>query len=542
MAKKSLLKGAAVLAAAGIIVKFIGAFFRIPLANFIGDVGMAYYYPAYSIYGFLLVFATTGIPVAISKMVSERYAVGQFSEAERVFKLSRTLMFIIGAIGFVVLFFFSNSLAEMMNNPGSALAMKATAPALILVPIMSAYRGYFQGMQDMTSTAVSQVVEQIFRVVCGLALAVILMNSAYAFLEDNAQARGAAGGCFGASAGAVGGLLVMLLFYLAARKQIKARVRNDKTGVKESSGTILKKIAGIAIPITIGAAMMPIVNVVDSSIVMTRLLEAGLDRTTAESLFGQLTGFASPIVQFPLVLIQAIVVSLVPMVAASNKLGDKHELHNNISLGVRMTSIITIPAAVGLFVLAEPVLLLLYSSQRASAISAAPCLQILAVGFIFLAALTIFTGALQGLGKQGIPVRNLFIGVIAKLVLTWVLTAIPSINVMGAAIGTISAYAVAAVLDFLALIKYSGVKLSVKLTLVKPFISSVVMGIIVFAGYKVLFMLLGSNGTATLLSVFVGVAVYGIMVLKTKTIEKEEMVTISIGRKIAKVCDKLRLW
>ena len=193
-------------------------------------------------------------------------------------------------------------------------------------------------------------------------------------------------------------------------------------------------------------------------------------------------------------------------------------------------------------VLAEPVLLLLYSSQRASAISAAPCLQILAVGFIFLAALTIFTGALQGLGKQGIPVRNLFIGVIAKLVLTWVLTAIPSINVMGAAIGTISAYAVAAVLDFLALIKYSGVKLSVKLTLVKPFISSVVMGIIVFAGYKVLFMILGSNGTATLLSVFVGVAVYGIMVLKTKTIEKEEMMTISIGRKFAKICDKLRLW
>ncbi len=542
MAKKSLLKGAAVLAAAGIIVKFIGAFFRIPLANFIGDVGMAYYYPAYSIYGFLLVLATTGIPVAISKMVSERCAVGQFSEAERVFKLSRTLMFIIGAGGFLVLFFFSNSLAELMNNPGSALAMKATAPALLLVPIMSAYRGYFQGMQDMTSTAVSQVVEQVFRVVCGLTLAIVLMGNTYSFLEQNEQARGAAGGCFGASAGAVGGLLVMLVFYLAARKQIKERVRRDRSGVKESSGTILKKIAGIAVPITIGAAMMPIVNVVDSSIVMTRLLEAGLDRTTAESLFGQLTGFASPVVQFPMVLVQAIVVSLVPMVAASNKLGDRNELHNNISLGVRMTSIITLPAAVGIFVLAEQVLLLLYSSQRASAISAAPCLQILAIGFVFLAALTIFTGALQGLGKPGIPVRNLFIGIVAKLVLTWVLTAIPSINVMGAAIGTISAYAVAAVLDYMALIKYSGVKLSVKLTLVKPLISSVVMGVIVFAAYKVLFMVLGSNGTATLLSVFVGVAVYGLMVLRTKTIEREEMMSISIGSKIAAICDKLRLW
>ena len=230
------------------------------------------------------------------------------------------------------------------------------------------------------------------------------------------------------------------------------------------------------------------------------------------------------------------------MVAASNKLGNKVELHNNISLGVRMTSIITLPAAVGLFVLSEQVLLLLYSSQRASAVSAAPCLQILSLGFIFLAALTIFTGALQGLGKPGIPVRNLFIGVVAKLVLTWVLTAIPTINVMGAALGTISAYAVAAVLDYFALIKYSGVKLSFKLTLFKPLISAVIMGIVVFGAYKVLFMVLGSNGTATILSVFVGVAVYGLMVLKTKTIQREEMMTISIGRKIALICDKFRLW
>lgn len=542
MTKKSLVKGAAVLAAAGIIVKFIGAFFRIPLANFIGDVGMAYYTPAYSIYGFLLVFATTGIPVAISKMVAERYAVGQFSEAERVFKLSRILMLTIGVIGFFVLFFFSDTLAVLINNPGSALAMKFMAPALLLVPIMSSYRGYFQGMQDMTSTAVSQVIEQVFRVISGLALAIILMNGAYSFLEENAQARGAAGGCFGATAGAFGGLLVMIIFYLTIRKSIKEKIRNDKTNVRESSGTILKKIAGIAIPITIGAAIMPIVSVVDSSVVMTRLLDAGFDRTVAESMFGQLTGFATPVVQFPLVLIQAIVVSLVPMVSAANRLGDRHELHNNISLGVRMASVITLPSAIGLIVLSEPVLLLLYSSQPASAVSAAPCLMILSFGFIFLAALTTFTGALQGIGKQGIPVRNLFIGIIVKLILTWVLTAIPAINVMGAAIGTIVAYVVAATLDYMALRKYTGVKLSVKLTVIKPLVSAVVMGVIVFAGYKVLFMVLGSNGTATLLSVAIGVVVYGLMVLKTKTIVRDELMSISIGRKLAVICDKLRLW
>ncbi len=542
MAKKSLVKGAAILAFAGILVKFMGAFFRIPLANFIGDVGMAYYSPAYSLYSFLLVFATTGIPVAISKMVSERYAVGQFSEAERVFKLSRSLMFAIGIIGFLILYFFSDAIAELIHNPGSALSMKATAPALLLVPIMSSYRGYFQGMQEMAPTAASQVAEQLFRVVCGLALAKILMDEVYVRLAETEQERGAAGGCFGASAGAAGGLLVMLILYIAFGKNIRNRIKNDRTGKRESKGAILKKIAAIAVPITLGAAIMPIVNLIDSAIVMSRLLESGWEKTMAESLFGQLTGFAAPVIQFPQVLIQAIVVSLVPMVSAAARLGNKKELHGNISLGVRMAMIIALPAAVGMFVLAEPVLLLLYSTQRASAISAAPCLQLLSIGFIFLASLTTFTGALQGIGRQVIPVRNLLIGVIVKLVITWTLTAIPVVNIRGAAVGTATAYFIAALLDFIALKKYSGVQLSAGFTVGKPLLSAVVMGVFVFFAYRGLFFLLGSNGIATILSVLIGVLVYGLMILRTKTIGREEMLTIPAGQKIAALCDKLRLW
>ena len=205
MGKKSLLKGAAVMAAAGIIVKLLGAVFRIPLANMIGSIGMANYSPAYSLYSFLLVFATAGLPVAISKMVSERYAVGQFREAERVFRLSRTLMMIIGIIGFIVLFFCNELIAELINLPGSALSMRATAIALLLVPIMSSYRGYFQGMQEMRPTAISEVAEQLFRVVFGLLLAHLMLSSQFEMLGYTAEQRGAAGGCFGASAGSKGG-------------------------------------------------------------------------------------------------------------------------------------------------------------------------------------------------------------------------------------------------------------------------------------------------------------------------------------------------
>lgn len=542
MSKKSLVRGAAVLAAAGIIVKLLGAVFRIPLANLIGTVGMANYSPAYNLYSFLLVFATTGLPVAISKMVSERYAVGQFREAERVFRISRTLMTAIGAVGFCVLTFLAKPIAELVNMPGSAMSMQATAPALLLVPLMASYRGYFQGMQEMKPTAVSQITEQVFRVVFGLLTAKLLMDGAFMAAEYTAEQRGAAGGCFGASAGAVGGLLTMLIIYMISRRGIKARVRKDRGSAKESGRSILKKIAVIAIPITVGACIMPIVNLVDAGVVPSRLAASGFERSVVEDLYGQLTGLAAPIVAFPQVLIQAIVLSLVPMVSAANRLRDRVALHKNISLGIRMAMILALPCGLGLFVLSEPVLLLLYPTQQASVASAAVCLEALSIAFIFLAAITVMTGALQGIGRQIIPVRNLFFGVLLKVVMTWVLTAIPEINVVGASIGTICAYVLAAALDFLALRKYTGIRVSVSLTVVKPLVSALVMAVIVFFAYKGILAILGSNGTATLLSIGIGAVVYGLMILRTKTIERDELMSMPMGTRLTAICDKLKLW
>lgn len=377
----------------------------------------------------------------------------------------------------------------------------------------------------------------------GLSLAVVLSDGMLAALESfTSEEKGAAGGCFGASAGAFAGLITMLAIYLFLRKRIKDRIRRDKNSERESGKEILKKIAAIAVPITIGAAIMPIMNLIDSGIINGRLMASGWSRVEAESMYGQFMGFASPIVQFPLVLMQAIVISLVPMVSASNRTGNRKELHNNISLGLRMTTIIAIPSAVGMLVLAAPILLLLYPAQEGSALGAAPCLQVMALGFVFLSVITTATGALQGIGKQVIPVINLFISVLIKFAITWMLVSIPSVNVVGAAIGNTVAYILASMLDIAALKKFSGVKLSVKMIIVKPLISALVMGAVVFFAYKGLFMLLGSNGIATIISVFVGIAVYGIMVLKTKTIERDEMMSLSAGRKIAAICDKLRLW
>ena len=208
------------LAAAGLFVKFLGAFFRIPLANMIGAAGMASYAPAYSLYNFLLVFSTAGIPVAVSKMVSERQADGRCREAAQVFHLSRMLMFMTGITGFSIVFLYAEEIAGLFHVPGASLSMRAMAPALFLVPLVASYRGYFQGMNNMIPTAVSQITEQIFRVAAGLTMAMFLKDNVWIFDGFTWQQRGAAGGCFGAAAGGLGGLLAILIMYLMVRRQL----------------------------------------------------------------------------------------------------------------------------------------------------------------------------------------------------------------------------------------------------------------------------------------------------------------------------------
>lgn len=540
MSKQSLVRGTTILAVAGIVVKVMGAFFRLPLVNWIGDTGMANYSPAYYIYAFLVILATSGLPVAISKMVSESIAIGNHYQAHRVFKLSTTLMCVMGLIFFILLFCFAPQIASLMNNPDAALGMRVIAPALLLVPIMAAFRGYFQGMQNMKPTAISQVIEQLFRVCLGLGAAYFLFfKVGDDFMNGTDKyVRGAAGANFGATAGSIGGLLMILFIYALARKGILKRVRRTRKHGSASNKQILKRVLVIAVPITIGAAIMPILNLIDSALVMNRLTDAaGFAQAEAQSLYGQLSGFVSSLINIPQVLTQSVAVSLVPIISASHKIGETEKLHDNVNLGIRMSVIIGYPCAIGLMVLAKPILLLLYPSQAESAANAASILVIMAFGLIFLSITQTLTGVLQGVDKQMIPVKNLLIGMVFKIVITWVLVGIPSINVNGAAVGTVVAYIVAISLNMRAVKKYTGVKVDNTLTFVRPLISSVIMGVFAFGAYK-LFMLAGHNSIATLLSVAVGGAIYVIMIFLTKSITKEELSVLPKGDKIAKLVDK----
>lgn len=534
MAKKTFLQGALILGIAGIIIKMLGAFFRIPLANMIGDEGMGYYMTAYPIYVLLLTLSTAGIPTAISKIVSEKNATGNRYGAHRVFELSFSLMFAIGVGTAAILFFGAEYIVkDVIGNPGAYYAMKAIAPALLFVPIMAAYRGYFQGLQDMNPTAISQVVEQIIRVVAGLSLA-------YYLFKNNTLQEAAAGASFGATAGSIAGAIFLVFLYLKRRKKIHEELKNHSRVQNETSAHILKRVIFIAIPITIGAAIMPIMNIIDTTIVMKRLQSIGFTIEAANSLYGQLTGMAGPIINFPQVLSMGIAISLVPVISDAFERKDFPFLRLNVESGVRVSMLIGLPCAFGMMALAEPIMLLLYPSQKASAVSAAACLTILAAGVIFLSLVQTLTGVLQGLGRPSIPVKNLLVGGIFKIGITYVLTGIPSINVKGAAVGTLVAYIIATSLNARAVIKYTGSKFNVNLVIIKPLIAAVSMAVVVIASHKILTRIISLN-MSTVVSILAGVVVYGLVLIFVRGITHDDFGMIPKGRKLEAILIKLKL-
>ncbi|HHX13776.1 MAG TPA: polysaccharide biosynthesis protein [Clostridiales bacterium] len=536
MTKKSFLQGAAVLGGAGLIIKFLGAVFRIPLANIIGDTGMSYYQTSYPVYVLLLTLSTAGIPVAISRMVSEREAIDQFHEAYRVFRLSFWLLLGIGLASFAMLFFGARPIVTFLKNPEAYYAMRAIAPALLIVPLMAAFRGYFQGQQDMKPTAVSQVIEQVVRVGAGLTLAVLLFTRSLPLA--------AAGASFGATAGAGGGLIAILAIYFYRREALRRKIESQSSHVpREASRRILSQILIIAVPITIGASIMPIMNTIDVAIVMRRLTATGFSPAEAKALFGQLSGMVGPLINLPQVLTQAIAMSLVPAIAAHHRRQEIDQLQHNIELGFRAALILGVPSALGMMALAKPIMLLLYPAQPESAVNGALSLFILAFGILFLASVQTLTGVLQGIGQQMIPVRNLAIGAGCKVVVTYALTGIETININGAAIGTVIAYIVASTLNMMAVCRLTGARFNFQLTFFKPLLAGLTMAV----AARILYVLLEAglshlelrasltNAAATGGAVLFGGLVYGFMLLAARAVSEEELKLLPKGEKLTRL-------
>ncbi len=533
MSKNNFLKGAAILGIAGIIVKILGAFYRIPLSNIIQTEGMGYYQTAYPLYVLLLTVSTSGFPVAIAKLVSEKRALGDYRGAFKVFKVAFAGLFIAGLITSLFVFSNARSIVKFLGNENAYYALLGLGPALFFVPLMSAFRGFFQGRQYMMPTALSQIAEQFFRVVIGLVLTLILL--------DRGKAVAAGGASFGGSVGAMAGTIVMIIIYLKGRKEIRNEMNTTRLHEEERISRIIKNLLIIAVPITIGAAIVPIINTIDTLIVLKRLQSIGFTEMEANSLYGQLTGLAQTLINLPQIFSQALAVSLVPAISEASARKNYHDIRSITTSGIRITLLIGLPCGIGLFILATPIINLLYYKNTLETIqSTGQILAVLSFGVIFLTLVQSLTAILQGLGRPFVSVKNLLFGAIAKIILTYTLTGVKWINIRGAAIGTVTAYLIAGVLDFISVRKYTRIRINIKEIFIKPIVSTLGMAVAGRLTYMGILNIVDSR-LATVVAIIVAAGVYGILLLVTRTLTYDDFSLLPKGDKIADKLVKLKL-
>lgn len=534
----SFVKMAAILAAAGIIVRLIGFLYRLPLTNMIGDLGNGIYAAGYNIYNFFLIMSSAGLPVAISRMVAEKLALEEYANARKIFKISMlaagglSLFFaIVMAVG---TFIFQSYCIRTGNTDDiwckSVWCLYTLSPTIFIVGIMAVYRGYFQGFQTTVPTSLSQVVEQVFNAVFSVFLA-------WAWLKYGVE-FGAAGGTAGTGIGALSGLVVLMVFYLMTRESRNAVFAGDKGGYRiEGGGEITKNLLKIAVPIITGTAIFSMTNFVDMAMVNSRLAVAGFDDDTIIKLYGQLNGKYVTLTTMPVSISTAIATAVIPSITASLTRGDKEIVQNKVDAALRITMIISIPAACGLGVLGTPILKMLFPRYA----EGGTLITVGSISVIFLALSQISTGVLQGIGKVKTPAFNALWGALTKIPFNYVLIAIPQINIVGAVISTTVCYIVCSVLNFRALVKATGVRPDYKGMLIKPAAAAAVMGGVCLTCYNIIYRLLSVNIVATIFAIAAAMAVYFMVMVLIKGFAREDLQMLPMGGKLIRMLERFNL-
>lgn len=521
-AKQTLIKGAAVLAAANILVKLIGVFYTIPLARLIGAEGMGLYSSAYQIYLWLFIISTTGLPIAISKLVSEEFALGNVSEAHRVFKVSLGLLTLIGLISSIALFLCSGLILDAIGTERAYLCLIYISPSLFFVAIISAFRGYFQGMQNMVPTAVSEIAEAIGKAAFGLTLAYFLFKKGIEYSS--------AGAILGVSLGELLGMLCLFVIYYSCKEKIWMKIRYAKEiKNRQSTRTITKKLINIAVPITLGASVFSISSIIDLTMIMRRLEEIGFSETYAIKLYGYLSGFAYKIYSLPITIIIALSVSIVPVIAGSYIAKNMRTIRTVIQTSLRMVFIFSVPAAIGIGVLSAPILKLLFNDSNASSM-----LMILSIAIIFTSVVHVSGAILQGIGHVMVPVKNLLIGAIIKIVLNYVLVGIPAINILGAPISTTICFMVVSILNLTHMKKIIKIEYDIFNMVIKPLFASIIMGIVVITAYNKTMFIWHQNSISIFLSIFIGMLAYGISIISIGGLRKKDLEMLPFAGKLSR--------
>ena len=495
---------AAILAAASLIVRLIGFTYRLPLTGLIGDMGNAFYSAAYQIYTFAIVISSGALPAAISKLISERVALGRYNDAHELFKNALGIAVVIGTAAALFMAIGANWLTQLrfFNFPEAAYAVRALAPTVFVVALLAVFRGYFQGMNTMVPTAVSQVIEQIFNAAFSVWLA-------HVFFRAGRVEHGAAGAAAGTGIGAVAGLIVVLGIYLLIAKELRQRAagnmrRPTHARVGEGRKTQIKAILSTALPIIMGMGIYHIATFIDLGMAKDRIMYSGaFTEEYVDALIGQFTGKFILLTVLPVSLSVALGQAIIPDISSAKAVMDSKAVKHKINTAMRISMMLSIPAAVGLSVLADPILALLFPSHP----DGGRLLRYGAVSIIFLALVQVSSGVLQGIGKVKLPVIAAFVGVLIKIPINWYLLAVPEINIVGTVISTIVCYVVAAGINLYFLHKYTGVLPDYIGAFLKPAFAAVGMGFACFVTYH-LMGIIAPDRVATVVAMAVGLPVY----------------------------------
>lgn len=523
MSSEKFLRGAAILAMAGLMVKVIGSFNRILLSRLLGGEGIGLYQMAYPVYLLILAVSSAGIPVAISIIVAEKVAQKDFRSVQRVFKVSLLMMAATGLLFAAALFTGAGWLVQqgIISDSRAYYGLIALTPAVFFSTILACFRGFFQGHQLMTPPAVSQILEQLVRVMTMVILAYYLLPYGLEYA--------AAGAAFGAVPGGITGLIVLSYFYFRYRHrwQADSEIAAIQILQKEDKAlSIVKRLLLLALPVSCANIMVPITSSIDMLLVPNRLIDCGFAVDEATALFGYLAGMAQPLLMMATIPTMSLASSLVPAVSEAHILGDAESVKAKAVTAMKLCCLLTLPAAAGMSALAEPISLVLYGTAAAGNV-----IMHLGPAVWLLGMHQVTTGILQGIGIINVPMFNMLAGITAKMVAVWFLTN-ELYNIAGAAWATNINFAVAVALNIFVLAKY---KIGFQwYNIFKMGVSAVLMGIFADYIYALFVSGVGNKVVSLGLCIVLSGIFYGALLLAGKVLTKQELYTLPLLKRLKK--------
>ncbi len=532
--KEGFMQGVLALMFSQILVKILGLVYTLYLTNRpgFGDKGNGICASGYQIYALLLTISSIGVPNAISKLISEKVAIGDNKGAHRIFKIAFATFSIIGLVGSLLLYLGAHTIAyNWLQIPEAEMTLVALSPAIFFVTIASVFRGYFNGRQKISVGARSQTLEQVFKTVL-----TIIIVEVVAILSNVSTEWMAAGANLASTLATFLGFGYLFLYYRSERKEIAEEIKNTKNYKYERVSTIIKKILMVSIPITLTAIMSSINKNVDSFTVV-RNLKLFMPEDRATALYGILGGKVDTLTTLPLAINVAFSTALVPAISAAKARNDSKTITQKTSFSLLVSMLIGLPCTVGMFVFAQPILNLLFPNANDGAL----ILQISSLTIIFTILDQTINGALQGYGKLMIPTFSLGMGVLTKLIINLTLVKNPNIGVYGAAIGSVACHMVAFTIAFTALRKYIKLDLTFSKFVVKPVLATTIMAIISYFIYLTLSGIIAER-LATLIAIVIAVIIYVLLIAILKIFTKDEIQMMPAGDKILKFFEKVKIY